>query len=223
MSTTEYKMISQFFTGSWDEHDKALNVLAADGWTVVSASVSRNGQWVRDVILKRDEANAPQPVLVQTTGSAVDVLLPVLDEYAGCLRGQLCDMATMAGQTRAAKIRDEILDMFDNRASAAQPTPAPVDPQHVDEAWWDNLGHRVAHVHARFRGDVKAEKAAWDELVSHVRTYAAPALSDDAIAAHIVLACVLADTWSMEELYDAAEALSKALRKHIPADSEDAS
>lgn len=61
MSTTEYKMISQFFTGSWDEHDKELVALAADGWTVVRASVSRNGQWVRDVILKRDEANAPQP------------------------------------------------------------------------------------------------------------------------------------------------------------------
>lgn len=48
----------------------------------------------------------------------------------------------------------------------------------------------------------------------------APTLPVDVIAAHAELADVLADTWSMEELYDAAEALSKALRKHIPADSE---
>lgn len=56
---SEHKMISQFFTGSWEEHDKALDVLAAEGWAVVSASVSRNGQWVRDVILKREEVECP--------------------------------------------------------------------------------------------------------------------------------------------------------------------
>lgn len=68
--------------------------------------------------------------------------------------------------------------------------------------------------------DMEAESQAYRAVIGYIAktqppTIAAQTIPDDVNKAHADLAEVLTDTWSMEELYDASYALSKALNKYV--------